>query len=120
MYENEIKNLNDYLREQLWMDFEMCNMSRGKLELHGFLDEAEEDKVIITFEFPYMVNCAFFFSYEGNGDFISVLDGEEAYKENEKYGITQGNMVFRLSNTSILTDMIIAAKKINIKIMSSK
>ena len=35
--------LNEFLKEQLWMDFEMCNISRGKLELHGFLDEAEDD-----------------------------------------------------------------------------
>ena len=38
----KIKVINDYLKEQLWMDFEICNMNGGKLEMFGFLDEAGE------------------------------------------------------------------------------
>ena len=116
MYENEIKNLNEFLRKELWMDFEMCSIGRGKIELHGFLDEADDDMVIITFESPYMVDCVFFFTYEGKGDFISIIDGEEAYRVNRKYDITKGNILFKLSNTNISTDMIIVAEKISIRI----
>ena len=36
----KIKVINDYLKEQLWMDFEICNMNCGKIEMFGFLDEA--------------------------------------------------------------------------------
>lgn len=39
---NELHKINEYLKEQLWMDFEICNVDRGKLELHGFLDEGND------------------------------------------------------------------------------
>ena len=29
------------------MDFEMCNMNRGKLELYGFIEESDDDKIKI-------------------------------------------------------------------------
>lgn len=32
----QIHKINEYLKEQLWMDFEMCNMNGGKLEMSGF------------------------------------------------------------------------------------
>ena len=59
MYHNEVDKVNAFLKEQLWMDFEMCNTNRGKLELHGFLDEADDDKVKIVFEQPHMVKKLF-------------------------------------------------------------
>ena len=120
MFRDEINRLNMFLSKQLWMDFEMCSMGGSKLELHGFLDEAGDDKVIITFEFPYMVDGTFFFTYEGKGNFISVIEGEEAYNLNIKYDIEQGNTLFKISNTNKSTDMIIAAKKISIEYISSE
>lgn len=60
MNAEKIKVINDYLKEQLWMDFEICNMNGGKLEMFGFLDEAGEEKIRITFDRPYMVISTFF------------------------------------------------------------
>ncbi len=117
MYYNEIDKINEFLKEQLWMDFEMCNINRGELELHGFLDEAEDDKVKIIFEQPHMVSCNFFFTYEGNGIFISTVDGEEAYKINKMYGVTQGNIIFKITNINVETDMIIIAKNLEVQII---
>lgn len=117
MFNDTIDKINSYLKEQPWMDFEMFNMNRGKLELCGFLDEADDDKVKIIFEQPYMVSCNFFFTYEGNNDFISVVDGEEAFKINKNYGITQGNTIFKIFNTDVTVDMFIAAKGIKLKIL---
>ncbi len=37
------------------MDFELCNMNRGKIEMYGFLDEAGEEKIKIVFDRPYMM-----------------------------------------------------------------
>ena len=117
MYSNELEKLNVFLKEQLWMDFEMCNSSRGKLELHGFLDEADEDMVKIIFEQPYMVSCNFFFTYEGKGDFLSVVSGKEAFQINMMYGVTQGNTVFKILNTNVEADMYIIAKKVEVQIL---
>lgn len=116
MFDCEISIVNAYLKKQLWMDFEMCSMNRGKIELYGFLDEAEDEKIKIIFEQPYMVDCNFFFTYEGEGDFISVVGGEEAITINKKYCVTQGNVVFKITNTNIETDMLIIARAIKIQI----
>ena len=117
MHNKEIEKLNKYLENQLWMDFEMCSANRGRVELHGFLDEADEDKVKIIFQQPHMSSCNFFFTYEGKGDFLSVVDGKDAFRINEMYGATQGNIIFKITNTNIEADMFILAKKIEVQIM---
>lgn len=114
---NELNKINEYLAEQLWMDFEICNMDRGKLELHGFLDEGNDDKIIIVFEQPHMVSCNFFFTYEGNGNFISITENEEEFQINKKYGVTQGNLVYKITNTNIEADMFIVARGIKFQVM---
>lgn len=116
MNDNTINEINEYLKTQLWMDFEMCNMDRGKIELYGFLDEGGNEKIKIVFEQPYMVSCDFFFTYEGNSDFISIIDGEDAFEINKKYGVTQGNLVYKISNTNIEADMFVVAKGIEYQI----
>ena len=60
-------------------------------------------------------HAIFFFTYEGNHkSFISSVDGEEAYQINRKYGVTQGNTVFKISNVDAEADMIIVAKGIKV------
>lgn len=117
MYENEINQINNFLKGQLWMDFEICAMDCGSVELHGFLDEAGADKIKIVFIEPHMVSCNFTFTYEGEHDFISVIDGEEAYQINVKYGVIRGNDIFKLSHLNVDAEMIIAAKGIEVEIM---
>lgn len=117
MYHSEVDKVNEFLKEQLWMDFEMCNIDRGKLELHGFLDEAADDKVKIIFEQPHMVSCNFFFTYEGKGNFLTVVDGKEAFQINKMYGVTQGNIVFKISNVDVEVDMYIIAKNVEVEIL---
>lgn len=119
MFDREINTINKFLKQQLWMDFEMCNMSRGKLELYGFLDEAEKEKIKIVFEKPHTVACNFFFTYEGKGDFISIADDKEAFPINTMYRVTQGNVIFKIANTNIETNMLIIAKGIEFQIYES-
>lgn len=47
-----------------------------------------------------------FLTYKGKGDFISIINGKEAYTINKKYGITKGNV-----HASIESDMFIIAEK---------
>ena len=112
-----IDRINEYLEKCLWMDFELCNMNGGQIDLYGFLDEAGEDKIKIIFKQPYMVICVFSFTYEGNGTFISLVTGEEAYEINKKYGVIQGNQIFRLTNTNINSDMYIIARELEVDII---
>lgn len=118
MNEETVARINAYLKTQLWMDFEVCQLGAGKIELYGCLDELGPDKIVITFELPFLVDCALYFTYEGEGkDFISIPVGEEAYNINSTYGVIRGNKVFKISNTNMHRDMIIAASKISVKIL---
>jgi len=118
MFEKRINKINKYLSEQLWMDFEVCIINRGKVEFFGFLDEAAETQIRITFEQPYMMQSALVFTFEGGDSFISILSGTEAFVINKQYNVTQGNYIFKLSNTNIETDMFIIAKDIDVEIMN--
>lgn len=63
-------------------------------------------------------NLSYFFTYEGDSDFISLVTGEEAIELNKKYSVTQGNQVFKISNTNVYSDMYIIAKGIEVQIMN--
>lgn len=117
MYVEKINLINGYLKQHLWMDFELCNMNCGKIELFDFLDEAGEDKIKIVFDRPYMMLSTFCFTYEGNSDFISLATGDEAIELNKKYNVTQGNQIFKISNTNVKNDMYIIAKGLEVQIM---
>lgn len=116
---DKITIINDYLKEQLWMDFEIGHMNCGKIEMFGFLDEGGEDKIKIVFDRPYMMLSTFRFTYEGNSDFISLVKGDEAVELNKKYSVIQGNQIFKISDTDINNDMYIIAEGIEVRIMDS-
>ena len=113
---DKIALINEYLKGKLWMDFELCSMNGGQIEMFGFIDEAGEDKIKIIFRRPYMIISPLSFTYEGNGMFISVVAGEEAYEINKKYGVIQGNQIYKLMNTNVGGDMYIVAEGICVEI----
>lgn len=42
-----IKKINEIMHQYLWMDLELTNGGTNIVVLHGYLDEAEEDKIRI-------------------------------------------------------------------------
>ena len=117
MVYEEVHKINEYLSKQLWMDFEVCCLGRGEVGLYGFLDESGDNYLKIIFKNPFMVISPFCFTYSGDGEFISILEGDEAFKINRKYGITQDNILFKIINIEDITgEIIIAAKEIFVEI----
>ncbi len=109
-----IDMINSYLNNILWLDFELSGTGINEVRLHGFIDEAEEDKIIIKFNWVFMISALTSFTYEGSGDFITVAEGETARSINIKYGVTQGNNIYFLSNTNVEGAMFIIAKDIEV------
>lgn len=114
---DKIREINNYLKEQLWMDFEIHGAGCATLKMTDFLDESGKDEIEIIFSSPFMMLSAFSFTYEGNRDFLSLVTGEEAVKLNIKYSVTQVNKIFRLSDTNINDDMYIIAKDIEFSLL---
>lgn len=113
MNSDTITQINNYMKKFPWMDFEMCRFGGDNLQLFGCIDELGRDKVIIEFDMPYMVCSTLSFTYEGDGEFISIVDGEKAYSINTSYGITQGNTLYEIRGTNIPHSMFIAANNVS-------
>lgn len=113
----DLRMINDFMMQFLWMDFELVRINPQTVELHGFIDEAYEDKIIITFSSVHMVCATVSFTYEGNGNFISIANDHQSRSINYAYDVTVGNTVFVLSNTNIQGDMFIVAKKVEMEVL---
>ncbi|MBO4866959.1 MAG: hypothetical protein J5582_10445 [Ruminococcus sp.] len=111
----DINSINEYMKQFFWLDFELIRIDPQTVELHGFISEAYKDKIIITFSSVHMVCATISFTYEGNGNFISVADKEKSISINTAYDVTIGNDVFVLSNTNIQGEMFIVAKQVEMK-----
>ncbi len=112
--ENEmIEKINEIMRRYLWMDFELSSAGTGKVVLHGFLDEAEEDKIQIVFSDVDAILCKTSFTFEGEKEFLKELDGEKARTVNLNYSILQGMKIFQILNTDIEGEMYIIAKNVD-------
>ena len=112
--ENEmIKKINEIMSGYLWMDFELTSVSTDKVVFHGFLDEAEEDKIQIVFSDVDAIMCKTTFTFEGEKDFLKELDGEKASAVNLNYSILQGMKIFQILNTDIEGEMYIIAKNVD-------
>ena len=99
------------------MEFELCSMTGDNVEMFGYLDVAEDDEIKIVFLQPYMILCTVFFMYEGEGDFISLVKGDQLTQLYKKYNVAEGYQIYKINNTDINSDMYIIAKGIEVQIM---
>ena len=108
-----VKKINEIMRGYLWMDFELSSVGPNKVVLHGFLDEAGEDKIQIVFSDVDAIMCKTTFTFEGEKVFLKELDGEKARTVNLNYSILQGMKIFQILNTDIEGEMYIIAKNVD-------
>lgn len=111
----DIDKINDTLRKELWMDFEICSFGIDEVELCGYLDESEDDKIIIKFEQVFMVSSLMSFTYEGKGDFLFIAENDMAYNINSKYRITSGYNIYMIANTNVNCEMYIVARNVKME-----
>lgn len=116
---DKINSINNFLNGYLWMYFELCSMTGGNVEMFGSLDIAEEDKIKIIFHQPYMILSTIFFIYEGGGNFISLIEGDQLAQFHKKYDIPEGYHIYRMNYTDINGDMYIIAKEIEVEILNT-
>jgi len=110
-----INKINNYLKKNLWMDFEICIMDGWEIVLSGKLDELDDELIEISFLQPFMVSCLMSFSYE-DGEFISLIQGMDAVKMNKNYNVEKGNHIFKLSIDNNESEFFVIAKEIKVNI----
>ena len=63
MKENEIKEVlgrvTQYLNEQLWMDFELIEFSRGELKIIGSIDISTKPNIELVFNDVFLASTPF-------------------------------------------------------------
>jgi hypothetical protein len=115
----EINKINNYLKEQLWMEFELCKLNGGEIILSGSIDEAGEENIRIKFLQPYFISCILSLTYEGKNDFIQLVTDDEFIEINKRYHVEKGNFVFKIKIDDIEEQMLIIAKEIESEIMEN-
>ena len=114
----EVGKINSYLRNCLWMDFEICQMSFVKIEVAGRMDTSSNLYAIsIEFEQPYFVSGLLCWSLDNSKDFISIADQREFIEYNKKFRIDKGKYLFKINMEDFDEPFYIAASTIKCKIL---
>ena len=107
---NEISKINSYLKNCLWMDFEICEMSFIKIEVAGRIDRSINDFAIsIEFNQPYLVSGLLTWGLENSKEFIRLAKPSEFIQFNKRYKIEQGKYLFRINMENCDEGIYIAA-----------
>ena len=100
MKENEIKEVlrrfNQYLNEQLWMDFELIEFSRGELKIIGSIDISNKPNIELIFNDVFFASTPFNWKTDTSKKVAMLLSGEEAKKVNLKYQVEQGYHIIKI------------------------
>ena len=119
MIRQEIENINSFLKTKLWMDFEVVKMGCSKVVLCGFIDEQQDDIIRIEFELACMYDGSFSFTYEGEEDFISVLNRADAQDLVNRYDVTEEYTIFSLNGINHPGNFYIASREIRLSYLKS-
>ena len=109
----EIEKINNYLRNCLWMDFEVCQMSFIKVEVAGRMDTSSNEYAIsIEFEQPHFISGLLCWSLDNSKDFISMASQSEFIEYNKKFRIDNGKYLFKIRMENFSESFYIAASAI--------
>ncbi len=93
----EIKSINKYMQEFLWLDFESC-YSTSKMELAGRISTSyNEFWVSIEFEDPIFISGPITFTSTNDKVFIELASYNEFLDINKKYPLEIGYYLFKIS-----------------------
>jgi hypothetical protein len=117
--EKEIDKINKYLKNCLWMDFEL-SYSRGKeVIISGSIDMSQNNYAVdIYFEEPFHISSLFFWHTDTQKTFIELVKGSEKLYMNTKYNIEEGNYIFKIYPENYESFIYIIAKKIKCNIIN--
>lgn len=114
---NEISKINRYLKNCLWMDFEICEMSFIKMEVAGRIDRSINNYAIsIEFDQPYLVSGLLNWSLKNSKELIRLANSSEFIEFNKRYRIEQGKYLFKINMEDFDEGVYIAASSVKCNI----
>lgn len=94
MTEQEVKividEINEYLKKQLWMDFEVIEYSKYILRIIGSLDISIMPNIEIIMKDIFFASTVFNWETDTSQQVLALVEGSEARKLNMKFCVEQG------------------------------
>lgn len=120
----EIDKINNYIKLCSWMDFVLCQLNFGQIELYGAIDQTYNNyvdnyEIKLIFEQPHFISSLFSWQADTSKLFIQLASEAEEIEMNSKYRVEQENYIFKINIDDYENSPIfIAAKKITCEILN--
>jgi len=97
-----VDEINQLIQTQSWFDFDLLSYLKFELKIVGGIDifyplKIDSGDLVITFSNIFYISSLSGWSTDTSKNCLKVLEGEEFYKMNIKYQVTQGNYIFIFS-----------------------
>ena len=92
-----INNINKKISEHIYFELSFFKLENNNLIIVGSEDLGYFHEIEIEFNNVFTIECNFSFRLETNKPIISlIIDNEEVFRINKKYGVTHGNYIFKI------------------------
>lgn len=114
----QIDEINTFLQEHLWMDFEVVKYQDNELVLWGSLSMSYPYNIEIIFTDIYFVSLPFDWHTDTKVTILSIVEDDEARRINEYFRVEIGNFLFcfKPKDKHESTKCLIGARKIRYNI----
>ena len=90
-----IEEINNFIREKMWLDFEVRNFDKYKLTLTGSIDISTVHDIEIIFEDVSFVSMPFEWKTDTSKTVLVFVEGEEATAINRRFQVEKGYHIFK-------------------------
>ncbi|MFF2482313.1 hypothetical protein [Paenibacillus sp. NPDC058071] len=117
-----VEDINKFIRNQPWLDFEVLQYDKQKLTIIGCIDISNLHDIEIVFEDIFFVSLPIEWKTDTSRPVLSVLEREKAIILNKKFKVEQGHSIFAFAPEDYPDDFgcYVSAKKIAFKLISEK
>ena len=113
-----VNEINDYIKKQMWLDFEVLSYENYTLSIIGSIDISSEHDIKIIFNDVSFISMPFEWKTDTSVEALILVTGEEAVIMNRKFQVERGHYIFKFVPESFLGDFgcYLAAKTISYQI----
>jgi len=112
-----LDEINSFLMQELWMDFEVIQYTGNELVIMGSIDISNPHDIEIIFRDVFFISMPMEWKTDTSKTVLEVVEGQPAIDLNKKFQVEQGYHIFKFIPEDYDKDFgcFIAAKGINYK-----
>lgn len=111
--------INEFLQEQMWLDFEVMEYKKNRLTIIGSIDISTQHNIEIYFEEISFISLPMEWKTDTSEIVLTLLEGDKAITLNKKFQVEQGFHIFKFKPEDYTDDFgcYVGAKNISYKII---